>query len=241
MSDLPDIRGQEQKPQQRNIHFYDGPHIAKIFAYFMHLKKPNVKKDIPMMLMSGKSLYNPHKKVFDNFAEIAKKNSFDVVPYAKFCVDNGISAKNIEICLTSSNLLAKYNEMNKEALRLKKIYKWFVESAFNIASEAVEMDFFSTKDFIRMLVETKQIAAYIVSGRISPYYFAAIPKFNKAVPKLDYFSRIELQPVERWYEIYHSDVNKAFLQERNIMVNPLEFTDLLMKKIKEKKSTSSRI
>jgi len=241
MSDLQNTQDQEQKPQQRNIRFFDGPHLAKVFAYFIHLKKPNVKKDVPMMLMSGKSLYNPHKKAFDNFAAMAEKNGFDVIPYAKFCVDNGISAKNIEICLTSSNLLAKYNDSNRETLRLKKIYRWFVKSASNIAHEAVDMDFFSAKDFIRMLVETKQIAAYIVSGRISLYYFAAIPKFNKAVPKLDYFSRIELQPVERWYEIYHSDVNKAFLQEKKTMVNPLEFTDLLMKKIKENKSTSGKI
>jgi len=234
-SDLQNTLDSDLKhPQRRKVLFFDGPRLAKVFAYFLHLKKPNVKKDIPMMLMSGKELYNPNKEAFDRFAKIAKNNDFDVVPYAKFCIDNGITAKNIDLCLSSSNLLARFNEANKERHRLKKIYKWFMKSAKNIATEANELGMFSAKDFIRMLIVSKQIAAYIVSGRISLYYFAAIPRFNLAIPKLDYFSKLELQPIERHYEIYHSDVNKAFLQEKNTMVNPIELTDLLMKKLAKK-------
>lgn len=235
MSDLQNTQDSQRKPQQRGIRFFDGMQLAKVFAYYLHAKKPNVDASkIPLLGMSGRHLYDPHKKAFDDFAALAKKNEFDVEPYVKFCVDNGISEKNVESCLTFSNLLSKFNEHVKDAVRLKKIYKWFIKSAMNIAEETVDLGYFSSRDFIRMLILKKQIGAYIVSGRISLYWFAAIPKFNTVIPKLDYFSKLELQPIEKWYDIYHSDVNRAFLQEKKTMVNPIDFTDLLIHKISEK-------
>jgi hypothetical protein len=74
----------------------------------------------------------------------------------------------------------------------------------------------------------------VISGEISMYFFAAIPNFKKAIPKLDYFSRQELKLLEEHFNIYHSEVNKAFLQEKNTYINPIDFTDKIIWKIRNK-------
>ena len=231
------ILGHTQKEEnlcQRSAQSFDGEHIAKVFKYYRRLQNPYKSKTIPLKLVSGKALYQANKEMFDKFADAAKANNFDYEPYIKYCVKCGINESMVDMCFASTKMLDKYAVHMKNISLRKKIYKWFIKSAKNIASYCTQNGYFTTKDFLRMLIETKQIGKMVISGEISIYFFAAIPNFKKAIPKLDYFSRQELKLLEEHFDIYHSEVNKAFLQEKNTYINPIDFTDKIIWKIRNK-------
>ena len=176
-----------------------------------------------LALVAGVVLPMLKIKAFDRFAAAASKNNFDVCSYMKFCVQVcGIDESSIGKSILSSAVLSRYAEHMKERLRLRHIYKWFMKSVKFIAETCVEEDYFTAKDYLRMLIDTHQIGACIMSGKISLYFFAAIPNFNRAISHLDYFSRLELVPLAEHFDIYHSDVNKAYMQIRNVKVNPVD-------------------
>ena len=220
---------------QKDFIQYDGEYVAKVFKYYRRLQNPYVSHAVPIKLISGKSLYNKHKKAFDCFAQLAAKNKFDVERYIKYCVKCGINEEIVETCLTSTTMISKYMNHVMTYEKRKKIYSWFIKSAKNIAQMALSKGCISTKDFIKELILNHKIGEYVISGKISIYFLAGIPNFWKVVEKLDYFSRQELQPLEKHFDIYHSDVNKAFMQVKNCMVNPIDFTDRLMMKMSERK------
>ena len=214
---------------------YDGEYVAKIFKFYRRLQNPYVSHTLPIQCVPCKSLYNKHKNAFDRFAVIATKNKFDVERYIRYCVKCGINEDIVETCLTTTTMIDKYLNYVLMYEKRKKIYAWFIKSAKNIAKMALSQNCLSTKDFIKTLIASHKIGEYVVSGKISMYFFAGIPNFWKVVEKLDYFSRQELQPLEKHFEAYHSDVNKAFLQMKNCMVNPIDFTDRLICKMLERK------
>lgn len=209
-------------------------HIAQLFKYYWRLQNPYVSQTLPLKLVSGKKLYITHKDLFDKFAENAFNNKFDVEPFVKYCIRCGIKESNLEMCLSTPAMVSKYSIYIAKVNKRKSIYKWVLKSAKNIAKECIDLGYFTSKDFLRMLVQTKQIGSYVISGKISIYFFAAIPNFKKVIPKLDYFSRLELSRLYDHFEVYHSDVNKAFLQEKNTHINPIDFTDTVIWKLREK-------
>ena len=218
-----------------DIQHFDGEYVAKIFKFYRRQQNPYVSHTLPVKLVSGKTLYKKHKKAFDKFVEIAIKNNFDVDRYIKYCVKHGINEDLVETCLVSTTMIDKYVEYIKRFEKRKKIYKWFVKSAKNIALECIDEGYFTTKDLLKDLIKNKKISAYVATGRISIYFLAAIPNFDKVIPKLDYFSQLELNQLKDHFEIYHSEINKAFMQIKNCMINPIDFTDKLICKIREKK------
>ena len=210
---------------------YDGEYVAKIFKWYRRQQNPYVKKELPLKLVSGKALYKSHKSSFDKFASNASKNKFDVERYIKYCVRCGITESTVEACISSTTMIDKYMLHIKQYNKRKKIYKWFIKSARNVAKMAIDNGCQSTKDYLKLLFDKKLIGNYVISGQISIYYFAAIPNFEKIIKKLDYFSRKELWQLEEHFEIFHSEVNKAFLQEKNCKVNPVALTDKLIWKM----------
>lgn len=225
---------QRRKALQRSAQSFDGEHIAKLFKYYRRQQNPYVSKDLPLALIKCKSFYESNKDLFDNFAKLASTCSFDVEPYIKYCVKCGIDESTLEAFLASTTMIEKYLVHVKRVAHRRDIYKWFLKSAKNIAKSCIDNGYFTSKDFLRMLIDTKQIGSYIVTGQISLYFFAAIPNFKKAIPKLDYFAQQELKPLEMHFDIYHSEVNKAFLQERNMYINPIDFTDKVIWKMRSR-------
>ena len=224
----------EERLQRKDAQYFNGEHVAKIFKYYRRLQNPYKSKSIPLKLVSGKKLYLENKDLFDRFASIAKLNNFDYEPYIKYCVRCGINESTLDVCLASTKMIDKYILHMKNVDLRKKIYKWFIKSAKNIAERCIKEGYFTTKDFLRMLIDSKKIGNTIITGEISLYFFAAIPNFKKVICKLDYFSRQELRLLDEHFDIYHSDVNKAFLQEKNTYINPIDFTDKLIWKIRNK-------
>lgn len=220
--------------QQNEGFGYNGYDIAQLFIYYRRKQNPYIKKHLPLKLVSAKSFYNKHKNKFDIFAEKVNKNHFNVDSYIKFCViDNGIKEEYIDLCIASTTMIEKFHQHLQSVIKYKKIYSWISKSIKNIAIYCVENDYFSTKDFLRFLIESKQIGAYVASGKISIYYFAALPKFKNAISKLDYFSKNELHCLEKYFDIYHSDVNNAFLYVKNTMINAIDLTDKAIFKLRQ--------
>lgn len=227
---------EEKRKLQENIDQFDGEYVAKIFKFYRRQQNPYVSHTLPVKLVSGKTLYNKHKEAFDKFAEIAIKNNFDVDRYIKYCVKCGINENLVETCLSSTTMIDKYLDYVNRFEKRKKIYEWFMKSAKNIALECIDEGYFTTKDLLKDLIQKQKISAYVATGRISIYFFAAIPNFDKVIPKLDYFSQLELDQLKNHFDVYHSEVNKAFMQVKNCMINPIDFTDKLICKFREKKS-----
>ena len=122
----------------------------------------------------------------------------------------------------------------KKQKKLEDIYKWFMTTVKNIVDECIATQTYTTKDYLRHLIDNCKIGPYVAAGKISVYYLAAIPSFSKVIGHLDYFSKLELQLLEEHFEIYHSEVNEAFLAKKRKMVNPIELTDLAILKTLKK-------
>lgn len=213
----------------------DGEVVAKIFKYYRGWQNPFKKTVTPFKLVSGKKIYKQHKDAFDAFAAKAKACKFDVDSYLKYCVINrGINESCVLSCLTSTLMLNEYYNHKKREIYLNNVYNWFMKSVKNIVAECIESETYTTKDFLRHLIKNNLISIYVASGKLSIYYLAAIPSFNKVIDHLDHFSRLELQQLKDHFEIYHSDVNEAFLLKKHKMVNPIELTDLaILKSLKK--------
>ncbi len=205
-----------------------GEQVAQLFRYYRSLQNPYKSKSTPLKLVSGKSLYLKHTSMFDTFAKMAAASGFDIGPYIKYCVSCGIDESTLSTCLASTTMIDKYAAYVKRTQRRKMIYKWFLKSASNIATKCIECGWFTTKDFLRDAIESHRIGELVITGEVSLYFFAALPKFKDAISRLDYFSQQELAPLSEHFDIYHSEVNKAFLQEKNTYVNPIKFTDDLI-------------
>lgn len=95
----------------------------------------------------------------------------------------------------------------------------------NIVADCLEHNFNTVADYFIYLVNNKKLAAYYVSGKLSDYYLASIPTFKKIVDKLDAFSKADFKELYSRFELYSTAINEAFLQEKNIKINPIKFTN----------------
>lgn len=213
----------------------DGMHIAKLFKWWCNARRKNrICHRVPVKLVTAKSLYDANSKLFDAFADIACKNSFDCEKYIRWCcIENGIDELHVKSCI-SSFMIEKYLMHVKEMQHLKDVYDWTTKSIRFIAEECISQGFFTVKDFLLDLISTNKIGAYVMAGKISMYWLAAIPNFDKVIDKLDYFSRSELKLLQDHFDIYHSDVNRAFLKFRNIAFNPIKTVEIAIDKLRAK-------
>lgn len=213
----------------------DGELAAKTFKWWRSWQNPYRTSPIPFKLVSGKKLYKANKDAFDKFAADAKRCGFDIKDYFRFCViDRGMKETSIESCLKSTTMIDEYCMHVKKQKKLADIYKWFMTSVKNITDECIKTQTYTTKDFLRELVDKGKVGTYVAAGKISVYWLAAIPSFSKVIDHLDYFSQQELCLLKEHFDIYHSEVNEAFLAKKHKMVNPIELTDLAILKTLKK-------
>ena len=107
----------------------------------------------------------------------------------------------------------------------KKVYKWFLKSAENIAQDCIDSGFTSSKDYLRDLISSKRLANYYLTGKISKYWLSGIPTFKKIITKLDQLSQDEFHEIYERFDLYNTEINEAFLQEKQCKVNPIRYTD----------------
>ena len=207
----------------------DGYTIARIWKWARQDINKNLKFRLSLERVTAKGIYSKHQEVFDKLAKIFNENNVSPLEYVKFfAVEWGGSEDKLDSELLDPRTIKAFETFQQALAKKKQIYTWFMKSVNNIAKECVQNGWFTTKDFMRHLINEKKLAGWYASGKISKYYLAAIPNFWKIVPKLDYFSKIELQQVAERYDMYHTEVNEAFLKLKNFKVNPIALTDAII-------------
>ena len=231
------IRSQSYMSSQHigEIGHFDGILAARIFTWYRTWQNPHRKTIPPFKLIKGTTLYKAHKDALNKFAKMANDNNFDISPYFKYCViDRGINEDCIDACLSSTVMMDEYKLHLKKQKKLDDIYEHFIRTLKNIVNECLATQTYTTKDYLRWLVDNNKIGTYVLAGKISMHYLAAIPSFNKVIEHLDYFSKLELTQLNDHFEIYHSEINEAFLAKKKKMVNPIKLTDLAILKALKK-------
>lgn len=209
----------------------DPENTAKVFKFYLQFKNPYLKFTIPFKRVAAKSLYVKYKKEFDSITLVFSKYNLDLTKYIRFFIEVlDKREKDIKQDFASNVTITKYVEWLKSLDKQDKIYKYFVKSANNIVNDCKALGYYSTKDFIRYLISSKKLAEYYITGRISLYYFAAIPNFKKIIPKLDSFAKSEFQKIYDRFEMYNAEITTAFMKKTNQKVNPIKFTDNLIYK-----------
>lgn len=209
-----------------------GETVARYVKYYLQFKKSTIRNPISVDRIACRVFYNQHKKVFDSAAKILSKYNISVDKFSKFFVmDFKKTEYDINEFLVNQTTFSEYAQYLAKNKKRNDIYKWVSDSIYAIADECRKNKIFTTKDFLRKAISEKKLATYYVSGVISKYYLAAIPNFNKIIPKLDYFSRLELDDLNRLFEIYKTEVNDAFLYMKNIKINPIRLTDIMISKL----------
>lgn len=220
---------QESKLEASSLEEFDGYKCARVWKWARQDVNPRLKFKIPLERVTAKTAYKAHQEAFDTIAKVFAENHLSPLEYLKFFATRyGGTESKIDSELASSGTIAAFDAWTKTCEKRKKIFKWFMKSAKNIVDECIENGWFTTKDFMRHLINEKKLAAWYASGKISKYYLAAIPNFWKIVPKLDHFAREELKPLAERYDVYNTEVNEAFLHLKNFKVNPIDLTDALI-------------
>lgn len=209
----------------------DGYKAARIWKWARQYSEggKHLRFKLTLERTTAKRIYQEHKEVFDRLAKVFAENKLSPLEYIKFFAieHNGAEAQIDQELLDPKTIMAF--EASKQAnVKKKQIYTWFMKSVNNIAEACVENGWFTTKDFMRHLINEKKLAGWYASGKISKYYLAAIPNFWKIIPKLDYFSKLELKQVAERYDIYHTEVNEAFLKLKKFKINPIALTDAII-------------
>src|SRR5574344_625338 len=210
----------------------DPGYLAQYYKYFKQFQISSIVNKIPLPRIAAKGFYSEHADAFNRLAKIAAEDGIDPVAYIKFFVFKFTKpGKSIDDDLTSSLAIVKFKEYIESRMKLEKIYKQYMRTASTIVDDCLKLDLYSCRDYIKYIISEKKIAAYYMAGKISTYYFAAIPNFKKIIPKLDHFAREELSRVYDRFDIYNSEVNSACLMFKNQKANPIKMTDdLLFKK-----------
>nr|DAH74129.1 MAG TPA: hypothetical protein [Caudoviricetes sp.] len=228
--DLEKSRKQSSKAPEQEQEI-DGLYIASLWKWQCQDKNKNRRFTVSLKRIGAKSIYLRHKKVFDKLAILSLKKDLPIDSYISFFakeLDGGNHEEFLDSNLVSTTSFSAFADYIQKRDKQKKIYKWFMKSVNNIVEECVDNNWFTTKDFLRNLIDQNKLGNWYVSGKISKYYLAAIPNFWKIVPQLDHFSKLELDQVASRYDIYNREINETFLKLKNFKVNPIAMTDTLI-------------
>ena len=213
----------------------DGQFIAKCINYYRQCRNKSIERIVPINQVPYKMLYNAYKKEFNKIAAILSKNNINTEGYIKFFTDNYcVDNDSIKKYLLSQTVLQGYIWHLQRVEKHTKIYGWYVKSVKNIAADCYKLGYFTAKDYLQFLIHHNELGNQVATGRISIYFLAAIPKFNKVIPKLDQLSQDELKILKDRFDIYNTDINEAHMRFKSLKANPLRFCDEVLEKIKQK-------
>lgn len=217
-----DINATPESPDRRYI---DGFGAAKYFKYFAQYKDERIIRPCRVERVPARGLYAKHQAIFDRLAKLFNKCQLDIPQYMEFfLLKYGMKDLDVELLLDKTiihNFM--FNLMAKEQCR--KIYGYFVQSVDRIANDCVANDFVGVKDYLRWLIKTRRLASYVLGGRISQYYLAAIPNIKLIIEKLDPLSQEELRLLYERFDKYHVDVVEAYKIFKSIAPNPVKLVD----------------
>lgn len=181
-------------------------------------------------------MYKHHKDAFDRCIAFFLKCGLDVRKFIKFMAnDVRLHDSEIDSKFMSKWSLNRFAEMLASDENNMKVYSWYMKSVKTLAAACLDSECVSAVDFIRKLIREKRLASWVVCGKISAYYLAAIPDFPKIAQRIDSISRDELSFISSRYDMYNTAVNKATLAFENRRANPIRSTDEMVEKLRSER------
>lgn len=210
---------QNVQNQKRLIDSYA---IAQFLKYKLQYKNAKIENAIPLPMIKAKAFQQKYHTQINKLIKIVQNfENFDVYKYLSFFVDN-IYKNDCDIkTLVSTYNFTQYKNYLEYLEKQERIYGYFMKSVNNIVNDCKQLQIFSAKDYLRYLIQNKKLSQYYVSGRISCYFFAAIPKFKMLIDKLDPLTRSDFSELYNMYEMYNAEIVKVFLKKTNKKINPL--------------------
>lgn len=210
---------QNVQNQKRLIDSYA---IAQFLKYKLQYKNAKIENAIPLPMIKAKAFQQKYHAQINKLIKIVQSfENFDVYKYLSFFVDN-IYKNDCDIkTLVSTYNFTQYKNYLEYLEKQERIYGYFMKSVNNIVNDCKQLQIFSAKDYLRYLIQNKKLSQYYVSGRISCYFFAAIPKFKMLIDKLDPLTRSDFSELYNMYEMYNAEIVKVFLKKTNKKINPL--------------------
>lgn len=206
--------------------------IAKYFKYFRQETNANIVRPLPFERISAKTFYLEHKYQFNKFAEICKKYSINHENFIEYFVCFlKKTEKDIDSHLLNPYTFQLYSEYLALKQKYKNIIKYVQKSAKNIADECILYGYPHSVDYFRFLIQSRKLAQYYISGKISKYFLAAIPNFPKIITKLDPISQDEFSVIYERFELYNIDLNQALKRHKIHIRNIFNYVDDMIKNI----------
>lgn len=214
----------------------DGYAAARAYKYYCQFSNPNISYVTPEHRVAARVMYKHHKDAFDRCAAFFSNHKLDARKFIKFMAgDEKLRESEIDSDFMSRRSLNRFAETLASAENNAKIYGWYSKSVKTLAAACLDSDCVSAADFIRKLIRDKKLAPWVVCGKISAYYLAAIPGFPKIAKKLDSISRDELLFISNKYDMYNTAVNRAILAFENRRANPIRSVDEMIEKLRAEK------
>ena len=218
----------------------DGYSAARAYKYYCQFSNSKISYAIPERRVAARAMYKHHKDVFDRCIAFFLKYGLDVRKFIKFMAnDVRLHDSEIDSKFMSKWSLNRFAEMLASDENNIKVYNWYMKSVKMLATACLDSECVSAVDFIRKLIREKKLASWVVCGKISAYYLAAIPDFPNIVQKLDSISRDELSFISSRYDMYNTAVNKATLAFENRRANPIKSTDEMVEKLRSERRKNS--
>ena len=218
----------------------DGYSAARAYKYYCQFSNSKISYTIPERRVAARALYKHHKDAFDRCIAFFLKCGLDVRKFIKFMAnDVRLHDSEIDSKFMSKWSLNRFAEMLASDENNIKVYNWYMKSVKMLAAACLDSECVSAVDFIRKLIREKKLASWVVCGKISAYYLAAIPDFPNIVQRLDSISRDELSFISNRYDMYNTAVNKATLAFENRRANPIRSTDEMVEKLRSERRKNS--
>ena len=214
----------------------DGYSAARAYKYYCQFSNSKISYAVPERRVAARAMYKHHKDAFDRCIAFFLKCGLDVRKFIKFMAnDVRLHDSEIDSKFMSKWSLNRFAEMLASGENNTKVYRWYMKSVKTLAAACLDSECVSAVDFIRKLIREKKLASWVVCGKISAYYLAAIPDFPKIVQRLDSISRDELSFISSRYDMYNTAVNKATLAFENRRANPVRSTDEMVEKLRSER------
>lgn len=182
-------------------------------------------------MVRSSSTYQKFRKSFDNLAKIVEKYNINGAKYVNFCVHDRCVID--PSCLLDANNIWFYGQELLKDEEYHKIYDLYRKSASNVAEDCLRFGYDNVVCYLRFLIENDKIAEQYISGRMSRYYIASFPNFDKLYEKMGRNSRAELDIISKTHNELNKDVQDAFLKLKNCHVSPVRYaTEILKEKIR---------
>lgn len=226
------IRPDAADPEPR-LKIEDGYSAARAYKYYCQFSNSKILYAIPEKRVAARAMYKHHKDAFDKCAAFFLKFKLDARRFIKFMAcDVRLHDSEIDFKFISKWSLNRFAETLASAENNKKIYGWYMKSVKTLAAACLDSECASAVDFIRKLIREKKLAPWVICGKISAYYLAAIPGFPNIAQRLDPISRDELSFISDRYDMYNTAVNKATLAFENRRANPVRSTNEMVEKLR---------